>query len=228
MDEGSALTGTKWTFKPRFAHGKWYFQHSSFRMKAPGSQQIGGRNCPAQSTITSSFDKAFSIRALRSGSCAGTIPLPCSLSHVCTGNVERRQVTLLLVLSATKTKGFGSELEWWGGKDSDGMMDRCDITSICWGSIWRVTRPLSALLRLSSGPGNGRHICIRDTSYGRDSVWRKGGVLKGKDRVITARKVSSAPGKAGFLGGEGGPSEEVIYFSSADGNWRMLGRVPVV
>lgn len=88
------------------------------------SPWIGGRNCPAQSTITSSFDKAFSIRALRSGSCARTIPLPCSVSHVYTGNVERRQVTLLLVLSATGTKGFGSELEWWGDKDSDEMMYR--------------------------------------------------------------------------------------------------------
>lgn len=69
---------------------------------------------------------------------------------------------------------------------------------------------LSALPRLSSGPGH--------TSYERDSVWRKGTMLKRKDRVITARKVNTAPGKAGFLGGEGGPSEEVIYFSSADGN----------
>lgn len=134
LDEGSALTGTKWTFKSRFAHGKWYFQHSSFRMKAPGSQQIGGRNCPAQSTITSSFDKAFSIRALRRGSCARTIPVPCSVSPVYAGNVERRQVTLLLVPSATKTKGLGSELEWWGDKDSDGMMDRrCDVMPICRG-----------------------------------------------------------------------------------------------
>lgn len=81
-----------------------------------------------------------------------------------------------------------------------------------------MTRSLSALPWLSSGPGNGRHICIGDTSYGRDNVWRKGSVLKGKDRVITARKVSIAPGKAGYLRGEGGPSEEVIYFSSADGN----------
>lgn len=43
-------------------------------------------------------------------------------------------------------------------------------------------------------------------------------MLKRKDRVITAWKVNTAPGKAGFLRGEGGPPEEVIYFSSADGN----------
>lgn len=53
-------------------------------------------------------------------------------------------------------------------------------------------------------------------------------MLNRKDRVITTQKVNTAPGKVGFLRGGGGQSGEVIYFSSADGNWRMLGRVPVV
>lgn len=87
---------------------------------------------------------------------------------------------------------------------------------------------LSALPQLLSRPGHGQYIHIWYMSYGRDSVCRKGAMLKRKDRVITAWKVNTAPGKVGFLRGEGGPSEEVIYFSSADGNWRMLGRVPVV
>lgn len=43
-------------------------------------------------------------------------------------------------------------------------------------------------------------------------------MLKRKGKIITAQKVNTAPGKVGFLRGEGRLSEEVIYFSSVDGN----------
>lgn len=57
-------------------------------------------------------------------------------------------------------------------------------------------------------------------------VWKKIELKRG-DREITAWKVNTALGKARFLSQRRGrPSEEVIYFSSGDGNWRTVGRAP--
>lgn len=52
--------------------------------------------------------------------------------------------------------------------------------------------------------------------------------LKRGDGEITAWKVNAAPGKPLLLSQRrGGLSEEAIYFSSGDGKWREVGRVPV-
>lgn len=51
---------------------------------------------------------------------------------------------------------------------------------------------------------------------------------KREDRKITTWKVKTALGKALFFSQRRGrPSEEVIYFSSGDGNLRAVGRAPV-
>lgn len=51
--------------------------------------------------------------------------------------------------------------------------------------------------------------------------------LKREDRTITTLKLNTAPGKAlSHSPRRERPSEEVIYFSSGDGNWRAMGRAP--
>lgn len=105
LDEGSALTGTKWTFKPRFLQGKGYFQHSYFCMKAPGLQQIGGRIALNYHVfLWQGFQhKSAPEWLLCPDNPAALFRQPC-LHRKC----WEGQVTLLSVLSATTTKGFGS------------------------------------------------------------------------------------------------------------------------